>query len=129
MQMKQCPICFSELEVRDCAPCDDCGWRPEEIEHLNDNIHRYATYDIYKGLRLTLGNFCLGDFGSYKSEYLGFKNGRRLDLFDFNFVKQIEHPQVTMDKYCPDCFARLRFLNFLSQIRQINESEDLKADS
>jgi hypothetical protein len=127
--MEQCPICYSELEVRDCAPCDDCGWKPQEIEDLNDKIHTYATYDIYKGLRLTLCDFCRVDFGSYKSEYLGFKNGRRLDLTDFNFVSQIEHPQVTMDKFCPDCSARLRFLNFLLQIRLINKSEDVKADS
>lgn len=52
--MEQCPICFSELEIRVCAPCDDCGWNvPTEIEHLNKNMHTYATYEIYPGLRLT----------------------------------------------------------------------------
>ena len=120
--MEQCPICFGELEVRDCAPCDDCGWNvPTEIEHLKEKIHTYTTYEVYQGLRLTLCDFCAADFGSYKSEFFGFKNEKRVNLSDFNFVKLIEHPEVAKDKFCPKCCARLKFLKFVAEIRQSNE--------
>jgi hypothetical protein len=128
--MEQCPICFSELEVRDCAPCDDCGWNvPIEIEHLNEKIHIYATYEIYQRLRLTLCNFCAVDFGSHKVEYFGFKNGKRIGFDDFNFVRQIEHPEVSKGKFCPECSARLKFLIFVAEIRRTNEMENLATES
>lgn len=128
--MEQCPICFSELEVRDCAPCDDCGWNvPTEMEHLNEGEHTYATYEIYQGLRLTLCNFCAVDFGSYKSEYFGFKNDKRIDFDDFNFVRQIDHPEIVKDKYCPECSARLKFLEFVTELRKLNEMQDSKTES
>jgi hypothetical protein len=119
--MEQCPICFGELEVRDCAPCDDCGWQPEEIVHLQQHLHTYSTYEIYQGLKLTLCNFCDVDFGSYKPEYFGFKHGERIGPEHFTFVKQLDRPEVVKDKFCPECSKRLRFLNVLAEIRQINE--------
>lgn len=128
--MEQCPICFSELELRECAPCDNCGWDvPTEIEHLKQKIHTYTTYEIYQGLRLTLCNFCAVDFGSYKSEYFGFNNGKRLHLSNFNFVKQVEQPKVVKDKFCPECSARLKFLKFLADVRQINSTKNLETGS
>lgn len=128
--MEQCPICFGELEPRDCAPCDDCGWDvPTEIEHLKEGIHTYTTYEVYQGLRLTLCNFCAVDFGSYKSEYFGFENKRRIDFFDFNFVKQIEYPVVVKDKFCHECSARLKFLKFVTEIRKLNKKQSSEAES
>jgi hypothetical protein len=125
--MEQCPICFAELEVRDCAPCDDCGWNvPTEIEHLNEGRHTYTTYEIYRGFRLTLCDFCYVDFGSYKPEYFGFRNKEALRLFDFNFVKQLEDPEVIKDKFCPSCAARLSFLRFVARIRELNEAQNLE---
>ena len=119
--MEQCPICFGELEVRDCAPCDNCGWNiPTEIDHLNQKLHTYTTYEIYQGLRLTLCNFCAVDFGSHISEYFGFKNGERIGFGDFNFVTLIEDPKALKDKFCLECSARLKFLNFVADIRKIN---------
>ena len=112
--MGQCPICFTELEVRDCGPCDDCGWDvPKEIEHLKDRIHTYNAYDIYEGLRLTLCDFCLADFVYYESKYFGLNEGQRLNLQDFKFVRQVDNPQVIKDKFCPECSRRLKFLNFV----------------
>jgi hypothetical protein len=120
--MRQCPICFNELEVRECAPCDDCGWDPIEIEHFKKGEHTYAIYEIFNGLKLTLCNFCDVDFGSYDFEYFGFERGKYLDLHDFNYVKDIEFPQIETDKFCPACSRRLKFLNFVFKIRQINAS-------
>lgn len=118
--MEQCPICYTELEVRDCAPCDDCGWSPTEIDHFKENKHIYRTYDVYKGLRLTLCNFCDVDFGSYKSELLGFANGQRIGYENLHLIKEIKTPQIAQDKFCPHCSYRLKFLNFLFDIRQLN---------
>lgn len=130
MEMEQCPICFGELEVRDCAPCDDCGWNvPTEIEHLNQKIHTYTTYEIYQGIRLTLCHLCWVDFGSYKSEYFGFKDGERLEPFKFNFVKQIDHPKILKDKFCSECSRRLKFLKAVAEIRRMNEMQNLDTES
>ena len=127
--MEHCPICYSELQVSDCSPCDSCGWNvPIEIEHLNEKRHTYTTYEIYKGLRLTLCDFCAVDFGSHKPEYFGFKNGKRLSLGDFNLVSRIERPEIVKDKVCPDCCARLKFLKVVSEIRKMNETQDLKIE-
>jgi len=120
--MEHCPICFNKLEIRDCAPCDGCGWHvPTEIEHFNKKIHTYTTYEIYEGLRLTLCNFCALDFGSHKSEYFGFKKGTGPGFGDFSIVKQVDHPEVRKDKFCPECSAGLKFLKFLAEIRRINK--------
>lgn len=118
--MEQCPICSTELEVRDCAPCHDCGWDEKKLKDFQPDKHVYTTYDIYKGLQLTLCNFCDVDFGSYKSEYFGFTNERRIGFQDFHFIKEIKHPQIAKDKFCPICSARLTFLNFVFDIRALN---------
>lgn len=128
--MEQCPICFSELGVRDCAPSDNCGWDvPTEIEHLKDGLHTYTTYEIFKGLRLTLCNFCAVDFGSYKSDYFGFSNAKRLGFENFNFVRVIERPEVSKDKFCPECSTRLKFLKFVTEVRQLNQIQNLESES
>jgi hypothetical protein len=118
MMMEQCPICYSELEVRDCAPCHDCGWLEDEIDHFHKEIHTYTTYEIYEGLKLTLCNFCAADFGSYKSEYLGLAGNKRINLFDFNFIRTIERPAIEKDKFCAECGKRLKFLVFLRDLRE-----------
>ena len=121
--MEQCPICYTELEIRVCAPCDVCGWDLKEIDDFKENKHTYKTYEIYKGLQLTLCNFCDVDFGSYKPEYFGFANGKRIGFQDFHLVKEIKNPQIAKDKFCPQCSARLTFLNFLFDIRQLNSKK------
>ena len=115
--MEQCPICFGELETRDCAPCDDCGCDPKEILDLKEKKHVYKTYEVYDGFRLTLCNFCDVDFGSYKPEYFGFKDGRKIGFENFNFVRQIDNPEIVKDKFCPECSKRLTFLRFLAAVR------------
>jgi hypothetical protein len=122
--MQQCPICYNELEVRDCSPCDCCGWDDNEIDHLNAQKHTYKVYDIYKGLHLTLCNFCEVDFSSYNPEYFGLLKDERLGLHKFNYVKDIKNPQIIKDKFCPNCSERLSFLKFLKQIREIADARE-----
>lgn len=127
--MEQCPLCFGELEVRDCAPCDACGWNvPTELEHLNQKIHTYTTYEIYQGLRLTLCDFCTVDFSSYRPGYFGFENEERFDCNRFSYIRQIEHPEVVKDKFCPECYARLKFLKFVAEVRRLNEAQNLETE-
>lgn len=123
MKNTQCPICFSELEVRDCTPCDDCGGDPQELEDLKANKHIYRRYEIYKGLTLTLCNFCDVDFGSYHADYFGFTNGKRIGYQHFRELSELKLPAIAKDKYCTVCYAKLKFLNFLAEIRQMNKEE------
>ncbi len=121
--MDYCPICYEALEVRECAPCHACGWNvPTELEHLRAGTHTYATYEVYQGLRLTLCDFCLVDFGSYHPAYFGFTSEQRLGFEKFQFVKATEHPAPEWDKFCPVCCGRLKFLKFLKTIRDLNSS-------
>lgn len=122
--MKQCPICFHDLEVRECTTCDDCGGTRStltEMQQVDEQKDVYTIYEVYKGLNLTLCSFCAIDFGSYRPEYFGFENEQRLSITDFNFVKQIENPTIVKDKFCPECNRRLKFLNFVVAIRQSNK--------
>lgn len=119
--MMLCPLCYTELEVRNFTSCDNCGWDNKELTHLKENKHIYTTYEIYNGLRLTFCNFCNVDFSSYRPEYFGFKNKQKIGLQHFHFIREIENPQTVKDKFCPTCSARLSFLNFLVAIRQHNE--------
>lgn len=122
---KYCPICFSEWEVQECAPCDDCGWKmPQEKEDLLQHRHTYSVYEIYQGLQLTLCNICDVDFASYKSEYFGFTNNRSLSISDFTFIKQINNPTIQRDHVCTHCNARSTFLHFLAAIREMNKKND-----
>ncbi|UZR93828.1 hypothetical protein [Chondrinema litorale] len=124
MKKEQCPICYSELETKTCAPCDDCGLFDVEIEHFHQKIHTYTIYNIYKDLKLQLCNLCYMEFGSYSNEYLGFKKEKRLNLIDFEVVKQIHNPQLEIDKFCPDCYHRLKFLKFIIELRELADKED-----
>lgn len=123
MKIQQCPICFNELEVRDCAPCDDCGGDPEELEHLKANKHVYRRYEIYKGLSLILCDFCDVDFGSYSPTYFGFTNAKHIGYQHFHELSELKTPVIAKDKYCAVCRKKLKFLNFLSEIRQRNAKE------
>ena len=123
--MKQCPICFHDLEVRDCNACDDCGGTGSmltELQLLDERKNVYTIYEVYKGLRLMLCHFCSIDFGSYRPEYFGFENDQRISISEFNFIKEVENPPIVKDKFCPECNKRLKFLNFVAAIRKINQN-------
>jgi len=120
--MKQCPVCFEELTIQDCAPCDDCGCNQTEILHFKENKHTYKIYDVHKGLHLTLCDFCDVDFGSYDSKYFGFENGYQLSIKNFKFIKEIENPKISKDMFCAKCSHKINFLNFVFDIRALNKT-------
>lgn len=118
---EQCPLCYGELEVRLCAPCDECGSDvPTELEHMQAGRHTYTTYSIYQGLRLTLCGFCTVDFGSHVPEYFGFRQGERLQFDSFEYVARLDQPTAVLDKVCPSCNQRLKFLRFAQAMRSLN---------
>ena len=52
MRRQQCPLCFGPLEVRDVAPCAECGAQPEEVEHLREGRHTYQVLRVLGGFEV-----------------------------------------------------------------------------
>jgi hypothetical protein len=119
MKIEQCPICYSTLEVRLCSPCEDCGYLENNSISLTAEKYQYNIYEVYPGLRIQLCSFCDVDFGSYKPEYLGFDDGRRIGYDKLIFISKLENLSIEKDKYCRSCDKRLKFLKFLKNLREL----------
>lgn len=120
MSENYCPICYSKLEVKEVAPCMDCGHLEEEIEHAIKGIHTYSEMRVFNDLCLILCNFCQVDFGSYTSETFSLPKGKRISFKDMQFLKEITDHSIRKDKVCPNCLQRLPFLKFISEVREFN---------
>ena len=116
MGESQCPICHGELEVRDVAPCFDCGHDPTELEHLAAEKHSYAEVLAF-GVAIVLCDFCQVDFSSYDPEYFNRAKGTKLGLEEFTFVRELREPKRAKDKFCATCRRRLAFLRFVTAVR------------
>jgi hypothetical protein len=123
MQATHCPLCLEPLEVRDVAPCMDCGHDPVEIEHARAGKHTYADYRIFGDLSLVLCNFCEADFTSYDPAFFGLPRGTHLGpgARDWQFIRDVP-VAVTKDKCCAACGHRLPFLEFVMQARALHHS-------
>ena len=115
-----CPLCYEPLEIREVAPCDECGGDPRELDELEDGYHTYSEYEIFSGLNLTLCDFCDADFSSYDPTYFGLQKGTRLGLGKMRFVRKLKNTTKSKDKYCPSCGYRLAFLRFVDRARKLN---------
>jgi len=71
MKETHCPLCYETLEIRDVAPCEECGGDPDELRHFRGGEHSYAEYEVFPGLNLILCDFCDVDFGSYNPTSFG----------------------------------------------------------
>jgi hypothetical protein len=120
MQETHCPLCFTALETREVAPCDDCGWDSSELEHFRERKHTYTEYVVFPGLNLTLCDFCAVDFGSYDPTFFGLPQASRIGFEKMTFVQQLQNPATRIDKFCPSCGHRLVFLRFVKRAREIN---------
>ena len=116
MAESHCPICYTALEVREVAPCFECGADRGELEDLADGEHTYAEL-IALGAPIVLCNFCQVDFSSYDPRYFNRPRGTKLGLGEFQFVREIRDPAPGWDKFCPHCQQRLAFIRFLVQVR------------
>lgn len=117
MKKEQCPLCYSEMISTDCTPCHDCGHYEDKIEKFKEFGGNFNVYDLYNGLTLQLCDFCKIDFGSYKSDFLGFSDGTTIGFEHMHFVKEIQNPEMEKDKFCPECHMRMKFLMFISYLR------------
>jgi hypothetical protein len=108
------------LEVRDVAPCEDCGADPSEIEHFRDGLHTFSEYEVLPGLTLVLCNFCDVDFGSYDPGFFGLPPESRVGYGSLRHIRSLEAPALAKDKYCPSCKKRLAFLRFVQRARELN---------
>jgi hypothetical protein len=90
MQETYCPLCYGELEVRDVAPCDECGALQQELEHFAARKHSYAEYEVFPPLKLTLCNFCDVDFGSGDPTFFGLPRSARIGYQFMRLVQPIQ---------------------------------------
>ena len=124
MSESHCPICHSELEVRDVAPCFDCGAVPEELDRLAQGKHTYTEVLAF-AVPLVVCDFCLVDFSSYDPAFFNRPPRTKLGLGEFVEVRAIPNPSRAKDTFCPGCRRRLAFLRFLAKVRA-NGSEGLE---
>ena len=118
MSENYCPICYSKLEVKEVAPCMECGHLEEEIAHFE--THTYSEMKIFGELSLILCNFCQVDFGSYDPEFFGLPPKTDLGFHKMQFVHSIDNLSIKKDKFCPECHHRIQFLIFVSQARELH---------
>lgn len=115
MHVPKCPLCYAPLEIREVAPCFDCGADPAELQHLNRGLHTYDEVRAF-GETIVLCDLCQADFANYKPMYFNLpsdvKPGREVA-----FRRNITNPRVSKDEYCPECARRLAFLEFVSRVR------------
>jgi hypothetical protein len=114
-----CPLCYSELETIEVAPCMDCGHRANQVQNALGNLKEYAEYRVYEDFILILCDFCRGDFPRYKPEFFGLPRNKRIDTMQF--LRSIEPKHIGKDKVCIECDLRLPFLKFVCGVREINE--------
>jgi hypothetical protein len=115
MAETHCPLCYGPLEVRDVAPCYDCGHDSKELDHLAEGRHTYAEMRVF-GINIILCSFCQVDFSSYAASYFG--RSQRVGLGrGMVFVRDVTATSPAKDKFCPTCGHRLAFLRFLAEAR------------
>jgi hypothetical protein len=122
MSESHCPICFAQLEVRDVAPCFDCGSDPTELDHLAEGKHTYAEVLAF-GVPIVLCKFCLVDFSSYDAAYFNRPRRTKLGLGEFVEVRAITNPSRGKDKFWV-CRRRLAFLRCLAKVRAAGSDDD-----
>jgi hypothetical protein len=119
MNPSHCPLCYAELEVRDVAPCTECGGFEQELEHLRAGKHTYAELRIFGDLSLVLCNFCMVDFGSRDPTFFGLLCSARIGYEKMQFLRDSE-PKAAKDKFCTACGHRLAFLEFVAKARELH---------
>jgi len=121
MQATHCPVCYEPLEVREVAPCMECGGSPGEIDEALAGKHSYSEYQIFGDLSLVLCNFCQCDFGSYDPTYFGLPLRTKIGMMDrgWKFIRAVP-PVIVKDKWCPQCRERLSYLSFVVRARELH---------
>ena len=97
-----CPLCSTELETIEVAPCTECGHLAQEIEHALAGKHTYAEMRVFGDLSVVLCNFCQADFGSFHPEFFGLPPNAKshIGYEHMQFVRGVD-VFIGKDKYCP----------------------------
>jgi hypothetical protein len=111
------------LELRDVAPCNDCGAEPRELVECRSEYHTYAEYEVFPGITATLCNFCDADFGSYDPTLFGLPKGARVGFDRMKFIRDVSATNGK-DQYCPKCRHRLAFLKFMQKAKETNAANN-----
>ena len=111
--MTDCPICSTQLQPIDTAPCFDCGHITRELGECRRGEHEYHVLELW-GRKIVLCDFCDfcdADFESYGPEYWGLSE-RPLPDYPLHLVHKLDSPRIEQDLYCASCEHRLAFLLF-----------------
>lgn len=128
LRYTHCPECQSELEVRDVAPCAECGHVEHEIEHALTGRHTFAEMRIFGDLSVVLCSFCQVDFGSFDPVFFGLPCDAEIGFEKMQFVRDAP-VLIGKDKCCPRCNLRLTFLKFVIAARELHgEQEQARRD-
>ncbi len=125
MKRQHCPICSTELEIRDVSPCWECGHDSAELDHLASGAHTYWEFEVF-GIRIVLCNFCMVDFSSHDPEQFGLPQGKAIGLgtAEFRELRSVERPGVSKGKVCPACNRTLKFLNWLMEVKERHDQSE-----
>lgn len=69
-EIAMCGQCGSPMNMREIAPCIDCGGDPKEVEHLKSGLHSYSKHELFNGE--TICDFCEADLPSTDPTFWGF---------------------------------------------------------
>jgi hypothetical protein len=112
------------VEIRDVAPCADCGHDQQEIDHALSGKHTYDLVRLFGRFTLILCDFCQVDFASYDPTYFGLAKGvDPLEASHLEFLKRIDQIYIGKDKFCPKCQHRQIFLDFVDKCRKLHEQK------
>ena len=123
MRENLCPLCSTPLEIREVAPCSDCGHLQEEIDHYFAHQHTYHEVKLFGVFTLILCDYCQADFPSYDFSYFGLPDRANLEkLAAMKLLRKVDDTGISNDFYCPQCQHRQVFLEFVEQCRKINRA-------
>ena len=123
-----CPLCYEELTTVETTPCISCGQSEISLKILKQDINEsfshdsvtYSNYRAFEEIEIILCNLCTFDFSSVNPEFFGLENNKTIFPSNFQFLTEVENPEIGKDKYCSSCNMRLAYLLFVKQIRELN---------
>ena len=126
----RCPLCYEELTVVETTPCISCGQSETSLKILQQDINEkfshdsvtYSNYRAFEKIEMILCNLCIFDFTSVAPEFLGLEKAKTICSSYFQFLTNVENPEIRKDKYCLNCNMRLAYLLFVKQARELNTS-------
>jgi hypothetical protein len=117
MGNEECPLCSADMEVRNVAPCEECGGDPESLDRFGAKNQTYHLVRVLGGRELVLCTGCMLDFGSLDPNFLGVPAGAHYGFENMEIVREINAAAIRADNYCPECEYRLKFLRFVKDVR------------